>query len=54
MARVICKKSHCQASVTPIITHLIRDDPPPTWEEGFVSVFEEAAIDQQGRPLIVF
>src|ERR1700680_2663860 len=52
--RLICKKSHCQASVIPNIAHLIRDDPPPTWEETFVSGFEEAAIDQQGRPLIVF
>jgi hypothetical protein len=52
--RLICKKSHCQASVIPNIAHLIRDDPPPTWEETFVTGFEEAAIDQQGRPLIVF
>jgi hypothetical protein len=52
--RLISKKSHCQASVIPNIAHLIRDDPPPTWEETFVSGFEEAAIDQQGRPLIVF
>jgi hypothetical protein len=33
MARVTCGQSHCQASVTPVIAHLLRDDPPPTWEE---------------------
>jgi AraC-like DNA-binding protein len=42
------------ALVDPIIGYLIRNDPPPTWEETFVSGLEEAAIDQQGRPLIVF